>query len=90
LIKLQGFETRFTPIANRLISLENLKKEVNRLGLLENYPGEKLHGRETRKKRETEEIMDRDIYDEISVDDDEPILGGYCSTYPCNIFFKNY
>lgn len=48
---MQGFETRSTSIANRIITLRNLKGEISQLQVLENYPGEKLSGKEWRRRR---------------------------------------
>lgn len=73
--------------------MENLRKEVNKLGLLENYPGEKLTGREFRRKRDVYEDSsevgvdeDYDFTEDLSENDDEfgPGFGGggYCTKTP--------
>ncbi|XP_035704640.1 protein dispatched homolog 1 isoform X3 [Folsomia candida] len=88
-----GFETRFTPIAKRLITLENLRKDVNKLESLENYPGEKLTGREFRRKRKKRDVYD-DGYDEIvenqsSDDDIDPLISaGYCTKAPLDEYSR--
>lgn len=53
-----GFETRSTSISNRLVTLRNLKNEINQLQVLENYPGEKISGREWRRRRRSSQILE--------------------------------
>lgn len=72
-----------------MITLRNLKNEINQLQVLENYPGEKLSGREWRKRRRRDDHT-------LSESDDENDIFEFnnrdlCTHSPCkvvNIFFQ--
>lgn len=79
---MQGFETRSTTIANRIIALRNLKNEINQLQTLENYPGEKLSGREwRRRRRENVAELEEDGYGDDAFEFNSR---GLCAKNPSN------